>query len=307
MRKKMNLLVVLCVCLLSGCRSQQINIAQIDIPYELKEISMCCEEKGWALTAQNEVLFTDSGVEDFAPVRKLDGVSSENDGAVDVCFVDERTVYAAYLSEDGSLTVEYTKDGGNSWQQTLVNFDDRQLEAGGSAYISFSDADHGYLLYCSTPAMGQMTKLLFYTEDAGESFSYESDLSGELTGYPQGISFAGGRGYIAVTYHGENNYLYVKESATELWRSEAVFPMPDEIQYIDGFAPVFDMEDGQKGMLVLKAVGEDVRYMLFVTTDGGESWMQNGEIPFASLNGYCYVGDDQFYLIDGTGSLYEPL
>lgn len=305
--KKMYVLAILAMCLLTGCQPQQTGISpeKVDIPYELKELSMCSADKGWALTLENEILFTGSGIENFASVRRLDGVSTANDGFVDVCVVDERTVYAAYFSADSDLTVEYTKDGGSSWQRTLVTFQDYQAEAGGSVYIGFSDVDHGYLLYCSTSALGQMTKLLFYTEDGGESFLYESDLSNALTGYPQGITFSGENCYIAVTYHGENNYLYVKENGTNVWRSEEVIPLTNEIRYIDGFAPVFDIEDKQNGILILKAVGDGVSYMLFITEDGGKNWIQKEEIPIASLSSYFYTGDNQIYLIDGTGSLIK--
>ncbi|MGN0341690.1 MAG: M56 family metallopeptidase [Roseburia sp.] len=282
---------------------EQVNISQVDIPYALSEMAMCNRQEGWALTTDHEILFTDSGVENFSVVRRLEGVSSANDGFVDICAVDYQTVYATYVSEDRSLIVEYTKDGGTSWQQTVVDLEDEPVDGGGSAYISFSDAEHGYLLYCSSPAGGLMMKLLFYTENAGESFSFAGDLS-DFNGYPQGISFSGGKCYIGVTYHGQDDYMYVKESGTEIWEGEEVIPLPNGSRYIDGFAPVFDLADRQEGMLVLKAVGDDARYLLLVTKDGGEYWNINGEIPLESLRSYYYVGNNQFYYIDNAGGLY---
>lgn len=240
------------------------------------------------------------------PSRQVGGVSSLNDGLVDICAVDHQTVYAAYISEDSRLFVEYTKDGGDNWHQTLVDLKEEPVDGCGSAYISFSDTNHGYLLYCSSPAMGQMTKLLFYTEDAGESFSFAGDLS-NLSGYPQGISFSEGKCYIAVTYHGEDNYMYVKESGTDIWKIAEVISLPKGFTYIDGFAPAFDIEDRQEGMLVLKAVGDDSRYLLFATKDGGESWTINGEIPLDTIGSYFYVGDNNFYFIDNMGSLYRTM
>lgn len=283
---------------------EQVNISQVDIPYALSEMAMCNRQEGWALTTDHEILFTDAGVENFSVVRRLEGVSSANDGFVDICAVDYQTVYAAYISEDSRLIVEYTKDGGNSWQQKVVNCEDYQLEGGGTPYISFSDAEHGYLLYCSSPAGGLMMKLLFYTEDAGESFSFAGDLS-DLNGYPQGISFSGGKCYIGVTYHGQDDYMYVKESGTEIWEGGEVISMPNDSRYIDGFAPVFDIVDRQEGMLVLKAVGDDATYLLLVTKDGGESWRINGEIPLDFIDSYFYAGDNHFYFIDNMGKLYS--
>lgn len=58
-------------------------------------------------------------------------------------------------------------------------------------------------------------------------------------------------------------------------------------------------------MLVLKAVGDDYRYLLLATKDGGESWIINGEIPLDTIVSYLYVGDCHFYFIDHIGRLYQ--
>ena len=234
-------------------------------------------------------------------------MSSLNDGLVDICAVDRQTVYAAYISEDCRVCVESTKNSGSSWYKTLVNLKEESVDGSGSVYISFSDINHGYLLYCSSPAMGQMTKLLFYTEDAGESFSFAEDLS-NLSGYPQGISLSAGKCYIAVTYHGEDNYMYVKESGAEIWKSEEIISLPKGYRYMDGFAPAFDIENRQNGRMILKAVGDDdERYLLLVTKDGGESWTINGEISSNIMGSYSYVGDNNFYFIDNMGNLYKSI
>lgn len=269
---------------------------------------MLDQDKGWALTEENELLFTDNGVKNFVPVRKFDEVNKENDYFMDLCVVDERNVYAVYFSETGDLTVEYTRDGGLSWKQTLVEWiddsEDGYFEAWGSAYISFSDEKTGYVLYCSSPAAGLMTKELFYTTDAGESFSYGGELS-EILGYPQGFTVSGGKRYIAVSPRGEEHYLYVQEEATDIWKSEEIITLPGGIRYLDGLTPVFDMKEERNGMMVLKAVGDNVNYLLLVTKDGGESWTRIGEIPLDSVRSYSCVGVDQFYLIDGLGNLFE--
>ena len=294
----------------TGCANSSDKYAQIDIPYQLKDISMYDTDKGWALTTENEILFTDNGIENFTPVRKFDGISVAGDYFMDVCFVDEKNVYAAYFSENGDLMVEYTRDGGKNWQQTPVKWEDdsgdRILEAGGSAYINFSDTENGYLLYCSTPAAGLMTKLLFCTTNGGESFSYERELS-EISGYPQGIAPSNGKYYIAVTPRAEEHYLYVRGENTGKWTSEEIIPLPKGIRYIDGFSPVFDMKDKRNGIMVLKAVGDDIRYLLFVTDDEGESWVQKGELSLDSVKNYSCIDGKHFYFINDTGNLYGYL
>ena len=129
-----------------------------DIPYSLRKAAMCNTKEGWALSAEDEILFTDSGIENFSVTRQLESVSRLNDGQADLCAVDRQSAYAAYISEEGRLLVDYTTDGGDNWKQTEVTSPGDAFDGSGSAYISFSDKDHGYLLYCSSPAAGQMTK-----------------------------------------------------------------------------------------------------------------------------------------------------
>ncbi len=293
---------------LTGCAKSTDKYVMVDVPYQLKNISMYDANNGWALSMENEILFTDNGIKNFTPIWKFDDLNKAGDYFIDVCFVDAQNVYAAYFSENSDLTVEYTKDGGDSWQQTMVKWEDdlgnNLLEAGGSVFLSFSDAENGYLLYCSTPAAGLMTKLLFRTTDAGENFFYVEDLS-ELSGYPQGISVSDEISYIAVTSRGEDHYLYVRKNREDAWSSEEVIPLPEGVRYMDGYAPMFSRKDKQKGGMVLKTVGDDIGYLLLVTSDGGENWVQNGSIPLDSMKSYTCIDDHTFYFIDDTGNLYE--
>lgn len=295
---------------LTGCSAsgdnQLIKTAQTDSPYQLKQIYMCDAHTGWAISEDNQVLYTDNGVENFTPIKTLENISSATDGFVNAAFVNAQSAYVAYTSEENKdVIVEYTDDGGSTWNQTTVNY--AEFLGGcdaGSVYISFTDAGNGYLLYCSSPAAGLMTKLLFATEDAGESFSFVNDLSGELTGYPQGIAFTGeGIGYIAVTYHGEDNYLYrTTDGAGTL---ESINPLSEDknVRYIDGYAPVFYGEDKQTGMMVLKAVGDKAAYKLLTTVDGGGNWAQEGELPVEALAGYSAAGGNGLLFIDGEGNV----
>lgn len=283
---------------------KKLTVSMADIPYSLRKAAMCNTKEGWALSTEDEILFTDSGIENFSVTRQLENVSSLNDGQADLCAVDRQSAYAAYISEEGRLLVDYTTDGGDNWKQTEVTSLGDAFDGSGSAYISFSDKDHGYLLYCSSPAAGQMTKRLFYTENAGESFSPADDLS-RLSGYPQGISFSAGTCYIAVASHGEDAYLYEKESGTDQWKKAEVMELPEGVRYMDGFVPAFDPQNKSEGMLVLKAVGDDVRFLLLTTEDAGANWSVQGEISSESVSGCFDAGEQQFYVIDELGRLYK--
>lgn len=116
---------------------EQVNISKVDSSYTLSEVAMCNIHEGWGLTTNNELLFTDAGVENFSVVRQFEGASSLNDGLVDICAVDRQTVYAAYISEDCRVCVESTKNSGSSWHKTLVNLKEESVDGSGSVYISF--------------------------------------------------------------------------------------------------------------------------------------------------------------------------
>lgn len=157
--------------LLSGCATdkQSFVLTNTGMEETLKQIEMSDEQKGWALTAENELLHTTSGIENFTGVKTFDKTLQVSGGEISLCAVDENTAYTAYFSMDGeNILVEYTTDAGENWKDTEVSY----ASYGGAykAYLSFADREHGYLLYCSDPGAGMMTKILFSTEDGGETW-----------------------------------------------------------------------------------------------------------------------------------------
>ena len=308
MKKNVVLIIIILLSCILGCATKieqsSFNCTLIDSPYQFKQINMFDINVGWGISIENEILFTNSGMENFISIKSIEDINKTND-FISADFIDEQTAYVAYFSDDNThLIVEYTNDGGNNWNQTFVN--NYNFTDAGSVYISFSDAENGYLLYCSTPAAGMMTKLLFYTADTGKTYSLASDLTNEIIGYPTGISFSSKEnGYIAVTYHGNDNYLYMTEDCTKTWESVKPFLKNNDIRYIDGYAPIFYGEDMQKGILVLKLVGDNISYNLFVTSDGGYSWKPEGNIPSESVMGYFAIDENHLFYIDELGNLFE--
>lgn len=145
----------------------------------------------------------------------------------------------------------------------------------------------GYLLYCSTPAAGQMVKLLFATTDGGENFSFVQDVTNDIEGYPQGISFLNAQyGYIAMSYHGQDAYLYETTDGGNIWSKETPLPKEDNINYIDGFAPVFFGEKQWNGIMLAKEVSDKAYYKVLTTVDGGAIWKIEGIIEAESIHSY---------------------
>ncbi len=309
MRKNIAALGFALVILLTGCAGHgaggTVACTPLDTRYRLKQIQMCGPEQGWALTTENELLFTRGGTGRFFTVRQIGETDSRTEGFVSAFFLDEQRAYLAYFSPDQEhLVVEHTGDGGSTWQETLLDYGSYGDACdAGSVYLSFKDEKTGWLLYCSTPGARLMTKLLFVTFDGGESFSLKADLSEEITGYPQGISFQGEKGYIGAAYHGDNGYLYETQDGGATWDMLEIQPLRRGVNYVDGYAPVFNPQDN-RGMLVLKEAGEEVSYRMYTLKEGEESWEEAGKIQCRSLGSYGAGVDGSFFLLDTSGQLY---
>lgn len=269
---------------------------------------MCTANCAWGLSFDNEILFTDNGLENFKLIRTFENVTSSADGYANAAFINEESAYVTYFSSDNEhLIVESTRDCGNSWQQTLIKYSDYSESCdAGSILISFANDKDGYLLYCSTPALGQMTKLLFFTNDAGQTFSYIEDLTNTISGYPQGMTVIDNKTInIAVTYHGNDSYLYRTSDGAKIWETIEIFPRTEDVKYIDGYMPMFYSNNKQHGIIILKVVKENAVHELFVTNDAGSSWSLDSEIPCDSLLDYTFINEQQIYIIDGSGTLFE--
>ena len=312
MSEKIRIFLVLTIAVtiaaLSGCSgtAQEAEApsacTEISVPWRLKQIALD-GDAGWALTLEEEILQTDQGIGEFGPVRKTEELCGGPDAFIAADFVDHETAFLTYFSEDGKdMVIDRTQDGGQSWEQTRIPHGNSS--DAGFLYPSFSDPQNGFLLYCSTPGAGMMVKLLFRTTDGGETFSPVCDLTDTLTGYPQGITFYDDKnGYIGVTYHGQENYLYRTQDGGLTWESESL-PLKNKGRYIDGFAPVFRDEAGD-GLLVLRVVDDAAEYRLLTTRDFGNTWAEAGSLPMETLYSYSAGRDGGFFLIDQAGVLYE--
>lgn len=298
------LLALICALQLVSCSGSKPR--PVPCSYPLRQLTMLDEKTGWGLSLENEVLFTTDGIEHFETLKRYETASP--DRFVSAAFLDSRTAYTAFFSpDDNQLIIDRTSDSGASWRQTQINFEDySDICDAGSLFLGFSDEQHGYLLCCSTPAAGLMTKLLFSTDDGGASFSFTADLSDTIAGYPQGITAVNEvQLYIAVTYHGTDSYLYRLSDNAKTWASVDIFPRTADVNYVDGYAPVFDRthtDDNENGIILLKIVGEQTSFQLFTTHDGGGHWAPDSEIPCDNPLSYSSAGDGTVYIIDTSSA-----
>lgn len=294
------LLALICSLQIISCNSSEPH--PVSYSYPLRQLTMLDEKTGWGLSLENEVLFTTDGIEHFETLRRYETASF--DRFLNAAFLNSRTAYTAFFSpDDNQLIIDRTSDSGASWRQTRIDFEDyTQICDAGYIFLSFSDEQHGYLLCCSTPAAGLMTKLLFSTDDGGVSFSFTADLTDMIAGYPQGITAVSEDNlYIAVTYHGIDSYLYQSSDRAKTWTSVDIFPRTADVNYVDGYAPVFDANN-ENGAILLKIVGEQTTFQLFTTHDGGGHWAPGSEIRCNHPLSYSISGNGKIYIIAASDS-----
>ncbi|MCM1537274.1 MAG: hypothetical protein NC254_02620 [bacterium] len=286
---------------------------------------------GWALTEDYHILHFEDGTGRFSVLGSLPfAIADEWTGSracflegsqVTCCFLDEEyAYYAGFSSKPGEIILirelaqkaaVVGSENGRALitrRSTRIPVTESEYFPMGTVYVSFSDTSNGYLLICSDPACGLMEKYLYRTTDGGNSFSFVADLGSVVSGYPTGIAFCNGEvGYIGVSPRSGEDYLYCTRDGGETWESVSVAVYSDA-RYADGFAPVFYGEDGTQGALVLKCVGDDVRYVLYQNThaaESPESWILTRLLPYEDVQGYSFVNADTGYFIDGNGMLQE--
>lgn len=316
---------LICMILsLSGCSSQDaplsetivlkeytlrdisVQAAGTDVSmHHIKQLSMTSEDTGWLLTADNILYHTDNGITDFKKVNVIKEDDPSSDYFVHGDFPDDASAYEVYFSSD-SMIVESTTTSGNLWLQTQIPYG--EYGGNGQAFLSFPDHNNGYLLYCSDPAAGQMTKILFKTKNGGAAFEAVADLSDKISGYPTGISFSStSRGYITVTYHGQEESLFQSGDGGVTWERVSLPPYDEEtaVNYIDTYPPLFWGDDRQKGKLLLKCVSDDTYcYVLYQTLDGGITWNPDGTFYGDNISSYSFFNETDGFFVDQTGKAF---
>lgn len=219
------------------------------------------------------------------PVLELTELDNnvESDGLYTASFGEG--VIEVGLSEEGNIKLEIP-----------VEYDTTN-----QVYISMVDETHGSILYCSSPAMGQMYKILYRTDDGWDSYE-EIDISSQLDSYPNSLTMSSEKtGYIGVALR-NSSYLYHTEDGGQTWES---YMVDESVDNCNGFAPVFDRA-GKGAYLILdmKINSTEYGFRLYQSSDGGKEWDIMGEFSLPVYLSRYFVKDDILYVIDTQDKCY---
>lgn len=213
-------------------------------------------------------------------VTACEPVDTAGDGYYSAVFAGNAIVVKSAGDEESKLEIS-------------ISYDAYQV------YISMFDEDHGSILYCSSPAAGQMTKILYYTEDGWGSYT-ENDISSQLDGYPNSLTMNSAKsGYIGAQLRSDA-YLYCTDDAGQTWTPYAVDASVDNC---NGYAPVFDGENACLILDMKSSTGHTFR--LYCSEDGGEKWEAAGEFSLDEDVSRYFMKDGAVYLVDVKGSYWR--
>lgn len=126
-------------------------------------------------------------------------------------------------------------------------------------------------LLCGAPAVGEVRKTLFFTQDGGESWSGGIDVSEGIENYPVGAVFLSEeKGFVLTDYHGSDNHLFATADGGQSWESITLPFSAASFRYVEGREIRYE-----SGTIYLSLVGrtaDGITYLRYRSDDDGQSW-----------------------------------
>jgi photosystem II stability/assembly factor-like uncharacterized protein len=267
---------------------------------------------GWIIR-NNKVLRTVNGGVNWIDVSPYSSSkTNDNQPIVSTCFYDSNTAWATVgtdLNDGNNLSVYHTTDGGEYWIKALLPTME-QWEGTGRENISFIDSLNGFILVTSLPALGQMDKSIYKTNDGGKSWLRIGNITDKIASYPTGMTFKNNKeGWITSSNHGQDFILTFKtDDGGYSWHKENL-QMAYEYKdyYTNSFQPVFFSNEKKIGILPIEYVKEESRFMIpYITKDGGSSWSVPKNPVNYTFSNYDFFNEKQWWAVGyKDNKLYE--
>ncbi len=210
--------------------------------------------------------------------------------------VESDSFYTASFGE-AVIEVRSSEEEGNIKLEIPVEYDTTN-----QVYISMVDETHGSILYCSSPAMGQMYKILYQTDDGWDSYE-EIDISSQLDSYPNSLTMSSDKtGYIGVALR-NTSYIYHTEDGGQTWKPYVV---DESVDNCNGFAPVFGQEGKNTYLILDMKIDSSERYgfRLYQSSNGGKEWEIMCEFSLPVYLSRYFLKDDILYVVDTQDKYY---
>jgi photosystem II stability/assembly factor-like uncharacterized protein len=251
-------------------------------PFVSTDPVMFNESDGWRLDAGEEkcaILRTGDGGRHWIDVSPPSlpgvvktGVADGSDFFASLDAVDAKRAWAAMMVPFKKVMVDFTADGGRHWSESSV-----PITTAESVYICFPDAQHGFLLAVSDPAMGTERRWLYGTDDGAKHWHLLAPPGG---GFPTGITFRTPLdGWSTAVYTGVDFVpFYCTHDGGKTWQHQKLL-VPREFAggYVDTEPPVFTDPEKKHGYLpayLAKHNSDPLldAYINYETNDGGATW-----------------------------------
>lgn len=240
------------------------------------------EYEGWGMGV-DKLLYTNNAGKTWG-VTIPDGIVENDRLIAAAAFRNPFLGYAYYLTDANSsrlLASHRLLDGDglpSGWETAVLPTAEAwETEPDVAVHNSINYGDTDYVLLTSSPALGQMNKSLYRTDNHGKSWTRVGNIGNDISGYPTGITFrVSDEGWITASYHGlERLPLFRTKDGGKTWTTQHV-DIPGEFKngYADTLAPVFDQENDNHGLFIARFVQDGKKtYVPYESHDGGDTWL----------------------------------
>ena len=195
---------------------------------------------------------------------------------------EDMAAFAYGGSSEVPVTVAWTKDQGKNWTTSVVTHDYTSVRR---LFLSFPDAEHGFLVLTDGRTMWQEGDVLFRTEDGG--FTWTEVERETPPGYGGSHSLTMGAEFITpevgftAIRSSQEPLLYRTEDGGVNWE-QCSFPPASGAEYVESYTMAYPPEQKEDRLCIYLSMeeyselgGTKLRYE---SQDLGKTWVYTGEV-----------------------------